>query len=298
MNSATIGQNFRFKTLSVRLSGKPHWKLSLGASLPWNSKDGQVQYQTNMPEKYAITGGIGDISADLGMTFGATGQFSGTLGLSFPTGQYDIKRGTDNANYYLPASLQNGSGLYNASLSLSYSRDIEDGILMFDLGYSQPFAMRLFSGENEFLENYFPDGVPEEAEDNSRYYYRFKWYGENDMGDYKPASLSASAFYGNRKVHGYVHSFGVTFSAQLGQAYMHHWDPSLYEPKVDPDQQMWSGTLNYGLEFSRPKYPIFVSIVKPIHDTGDKDMEWSQPDWKDFLHAWSVAIGVKSTMFK
>jgi hypothetical protein len=299
MYTATIGQSYRNGSVSVRLSGKPHWKVSLGASIPYNHKDGQYQYQTNIPPEYAITGGIGDVSVDLGLTFGATGQFSGTFGLSMPTGQYDIKRGTDNATFYLPASLQNGTGLWNGSFTLGYSKDVEDGILLFDFGYSHPFAMRLITGENEFLDLYYPDGVPEAAKDNPRYYYRFKWYGENDMGAYSPPSLSASMFYGYRGVHGYVHSFGVSFSAPLGVARMHFYDPSTYAPVPDPDHQAWSGAFNYGIEFSRRKFPIFISVVKPIHDKSSPDApwEWNQPDWKDFLHSWSAAIGVKTTMF-
>lgn len=299
MNSHVVGQTYRFKTLSLRVSGKPHWKMTLGASFPWNSKDGQVQYQTNESPFYAITGGLGDISADIGMSFGATGNISGSLGLSIPTGQYDIKRGSDRASFYLPKSLQNGSGMYNASLGLSYSKDVEDGILLFDVGYSFPFMMRLVSGENEYLDEYFPDSIPASIEDNSRFYYRFKPYGENDLGDRSPSSVSLSAFYGYRGVHGYVHSWGLTFSGQLGLAYNHARETYLYNPTRDADHQMWAGSINYGIEFTRPKFPFFVSIVKPIHDKSDANApwEWSQPDWKDLLYAWTLAIGVKSTVF-
>ncbi len=302
MYSATVGQNYSFKNVSTRISGKPHWKWTLGVSLPWNSKDGEVQYQTNEPPVYAITGGIGDITADAAMTFGATGQFTASLGLTLPTGQYDITRGSDRNRFLLPTNLQNGGGIYNAALTLSYSRDVEDGIWLIDVGGSWPFAMRLLTGENAYIDQFDNIDVERaEAEENHRFYYTFKPYGENDLGDRTPPSLNASVFFGYRGTEHYVHSWGATFTAQLGVAYLHGRRPDVYNPTPDPDHQMWSGSLNYGLEFSRHKYPIFISIVKPIHDQSNGDTKeywlWDGPDWKDFVHSWSVAIGVKSTMF-
>lgn len=298
MYSSTVGQTYVNKTVSARLSGKPHYRITTGLSLPWNSKLGQVQYQTNETPTYAVTGGIGDISADISTPFGATGQYSVSLALTLPVGQSDIRRGPDAANFYLPASLQNGGGIWNLSLTLSKTKDVEDGIMMWDLGYSMPFMMRLITQENKYLDEY-SDSAYVNAKDNDRFYYVFKPYGESDMGDFTPQSVNASYFYGYRGKEHYVHSWGITFAAKLGVAYIRDRDPSFYNPVRDPDHQMWSGSINYGLEFSKRKYPIFVSIVKPIHDQSDaeKPWEWNGPDWKDALYSWSVAVGVKSTMF-
>ena len=296
MYTATIGQTNREKNVSTRLSVKPHYLWTLGLSLPFNSKIGQVQYQTNQDPAYHITGGLGDISLDLSRPFGAEGQVTLSLALTLPTGQYDIKRGSDNASFYLPAGLQNGGGIWAATLGLAHSRIVGDGMLLFDMSYSNPFAMRLFSAKNEFVDEFYT--AYRDSTSNRRFHYRFKPYGENDLGSYAPPGISGSVFYGYRGVPGYIHSWGVSVSFPLGQTWMNNEVPSVYDPKPDPDHANWSGAFNYGVELSRSKLPIFISIIKPIHEKGDEDVPgWKGPDWRDFLHSWSAAIGVKTTMF-
>ena len=75
--------------------------------------------------------------------------------LTIPTGQYDIKRGTDASQEILPASFQKGSGLYSLTLGWDYSRDTDKGIWLYGLTFTYPFAMHLISGENEFNDSYW-----------------------------------------------------------------------------------------------------------------------------------------------
>jgi hypothetical protein len=71
---------------------------------------------------------------------------------------------------------------------------------------------------------------------------------------------------------------------------------------------MWNATLNYGLEASKSKFPLFFAVSIPIHDIknpapddnqydAEPMKQWDGPDWKDFLQQWTVGIGVKSAMF-
>jgi hypothetical protein len=295
MYTARVGQTSHVRTINTRFSTRPHWKYTVGLSVPFNQKFSQVQYLTNLPPSDFITGGLGDISLDVARSFGSMGQYSMSLGLTVPTGQYDIRRGTDNASLYLPSNLQNGSGLYNLAVGLSTSRDVEDGLWLFDIGYSHPFSLN-FTGENRYLDNYDPALIADKAD--KRFYYTFKPYGETDMGDVAPPGLSASAFYGYRKIPGRVHSWGISFSAPLAQAWMRDEDPFSYNPEPDPDHQAWSGALHYGIEASRREFPFFFSVIKPIHEKPDAQHDgWNAPDWKDFIHSWVLAAGVKASAF-
>lgn len=303
MYSATMGQNYRHKNVKTRLSTKPTYTTTLGLSLPIVSKVGNHQPQTNESPRAEITGGLGDISLDWSKAFGMEGQYSFSLALSMPTGQWDIKRGADRQKQYLSSSLQKGSGLWSPSVTLSYSKDVLDGIWMFDVGYSHPMAIN-FDGKNQLVvdepDQYaavaqrWEDLSPEQKE---RFEYVFKPYGENDLGAYTPPSANLSAYFGYRGIDHYVHSWGVTFSAPFGVAWIPAFSASNYDPKPDPDHKAWTATLNYGLEFSKPKFPIFVAVSLPINDKADPEGKWNSPDWSDFAQSWTASIGMKSTLF-
>lgn len=313
MKSVSFGQNFFNSTTNLRLSGKPTWTSGLGLSIPVTSKIGEVQPVSIEVPRYYITGGMGDISADWSKSFGMEGQYSLGVGLTLPTGQYDIKRGPDSKSEFLPSGLQKGGGLYNASLTLSYTKDVEDGIWLFDLGYSHPFNMKLFTGKNQFMDDYYSNyknyADSSDSDIKNRFYYRFKPYGENDLGDYTPPSVNVSAYYGYKGVHGYMHSWGVTFSAPLAIAWVHaeplaaDQTKTMYNPRPDPDHESWSATLNYGLEFGNDKFPLFLAVSLPLHDRSNdpedpkKTFGWDAPDWEDFGQQWTFAIGMKATMF-
>ncbi len=306
----SVGQNFHNSSVSTRLSMKPRWDTQIGLSIPVVSKSGEVQPTTLLDPKFSVTtGGMGDLGLDISQSLGMEGQYSVGLAVSLPTAQYNIKRGSDKVSTILPSGLQKGSGLYGVSLALGYTKDVKDGIWLVDAGYSHPMAMRLFTGENEFNKTWFKYSYAADStlKDDKRFFYRFKPYGENDLGDYTPPSVSLSCYFGYKGVANYMHSWGVTLGAPLGIAWVH--DESVlgtvvnYNPRPDTDHKTWSATFNYGIEFSSAKYPLFAAVSLPFHAksavAADKKAPGSEfaPDWKDFGQQWSFFVGVKSTMF-
>ena len=178
------------------------------------------------------------------------GEFSLGIGLTLPTGQYDIKRGPDAASEFLPTSLQKGGGIFNGSLMLDYLRDVEDGMWLGNISFYYPFAVRL-SGKNEFLDTYF--AAFKDSTDNRRFYYHFKPYGENDLGGFTPPSASVSLTYAYRGIEHYVHSWTLFYSVPFGVAWIPGENSTQYAPSPDPDHKTWSAALVYGIEFSRSK---------------------------------------------
>ena len=290
-----VGQNF---------SIKPTWSTKLGVSIPFVSHQGEVQYRSNQSPADRSTGGLGDISFDFSKTIGSGGAASLSASLSIPTGQYDIKRGNDAAQEFLPSSFQKGSGLYSLTLGWDYSRDTDKGIWLYSLSYTHPFAMHLISGENEFNDTYWKD-IKHEGD---RFEYRFKPYGENDLGAFTPPSVSASVAYGYRGRPGIVQSLGLNFSVPLGVAWIGSEKADTYDPRPDPDHQAWSLAIAYGIEFSNADFPVFLALSVPIHDKSnaadpkneydDSPMrEWNAPDWNDILQQWTIAVGIKGSFF-
>lgn len=300
----SVGQNFSGVTFTPHLSVKPTWDTKIGISIPWMSHSGEVQYRTNQQPTDRTTGGLGDLSLDFSKTIGSGGAASLSASLSIPTGQYDIKRGTDASQEILPSSFQKGSGLYSLTLGWDYSRDTDKGIWLYGLTYTHPFAMHLFSGENEFNDSYW-DGLSHKGD---RFKYRFKAYGENDLGAYTPPSVGGSIAYGYRGRPGIVQSFGFSFSVPLGVAWISSEKVGSYDPRPDPDHQAWSAAFAYGIEFSDTDFPIFLALSIPIHDKANapdsKDeydespmRKWNLPDMGDFGQQWTIAVGVKGSFF-
>ena len=263
----SVGQNFSGLTFTPHFSIKPTWSTKLGVSIPFVSHQGEVQYRSNQAPTDRSTGGLGDISFDFSKTIGSGGAASLSASLSIPTGQYDIKRGTDASQEILPASFQKGSGLYSLTLGWDYSRDTDKGIWLYGLTFTYPFAMHLISGENEFNDSYWKNI----EHDGDRFEYRFKPYGENDLGAYTPPSVGASIAYGYRGRAGIV-------------------------------------ALAYGIEFSDADFPVFLALSVPIHDKANAAdpsdeydespmREWNAPDWGDILQQWTIAVGIKGSFF-
>ena len=302
-----VGQNFSAFSVNPHFSIKPTWDTKVGVSIPFMSHQGEVQYRSNQNPKDYTTGGLGDISFDFSKTIGSGGAASLSASLTIPTGQYDIKRGIDASKEILPSSFQKGGGLYSLTLGWDYSRDTDKGIWLYSLSYTHPFAMRLFSGENEFNDSYWKNI---KNKDGDRFKYRFKPYGENDLGAFTPPSIGGSIAYGYRGRAGIVQSFGLNFSVPLGIAWIasEQANDGVYDPRPDPDHQAWSISLVYGIEFSNPDFPVFLAFSLPIHDKAggadakneysEKPMkEWNAPDWSDIGQQWTIAVGVKGSFF-
>jgi hypothetical protein len=303
MGKRTTGQTFSQFSLTPRLSFKPSWSSELGLTVPFVSKQGEVQYRTNQTPNDRTTGGLGDIALDYALTFGSNNQLSLRLGLGLPTGQYDIARGADAAKEFLPASLQKGSGLYLPSVGLGYTKDVENGLWLWDLTYSHPMAFSA-NGRNPLLDSWYDNysGVQDD-----RFRYTLKPYGENPLGAYTPPALATSLTYGYRGEAGMVHSVGLTFAVPLGVAWIPSEKSALYDPRPDPDHKAWSAALSYGLEFSRKEYPLFLGFSLPLHDQANAPgadeyasapmSQWDGPDWKDALQQWTLAVGLKTALF-
>ena len=299
-----VGQNFSALSMTPHFSIKPTWDTKVGVSIPFMSHQGEVQYRSNQNPRDFTTGGLGDISFDFSKTIGSGGAASLSASLTIPTGQYDIKRGADAGKEILPSSFQKGSGLYSLTLGWDYSRDTDKGIWLYSLSYTHPFAMHLFSGENEFNDSYWSNL----NKHGDRFKYRFKPYGENDLGAFTPPSIGGSIAYGYRGRSGIVQSFGLNFSIPLGVAWISSESVGIYDPRPDPDHQAWSMSLVYGLEFSNPDFPVFLAFSLPIHDKAggadpmneysEKPMKkWNAPDWSDIGQQWTIAVGVKGSFF-
>ncbi|MFA6837120.1 MAG: hypothetical protein WCR04_12050 [Fibrobacteraceae bacterium] len=297
-----VGENYSAFTLTPHFSFKPMWSTSVGVTIPFVSHSGEVQYRSNQAPVDRTTGGIGDISFDVSQIVGSGGAASLSLSLSIPTGQYDIKRGTDASKEILPSSFQKGSGLYSATLGWNYTRDTDKGMWLYSLSYTHPFNVS-FTGENEFNDSYFKDY---KTEGDDRFDYYFKGYGENDLGAYTPPSATAGITYAYRGQENFVHSFGVNFSVPFGVAWISSEKVGTYDPRPDPDHKAWSMAFVYGLEFSRSDYPIFLAFSLPLHDKAnaanpDNEYdptpmeEWNLPDFDAFLQEWTLAIGIKAS---
>jgi hypothetical protein len=301
----SFGQNFRKFSVAPRFSTKPGATVTFGAIVPVMSTTAEVQPVSNQPSYEQTTGGMGDITLDISKAIGVYGQYSAKLAMTFPTGQYDIKRGADNSPQILPKVLQKGSGIYNLTFTFERTIDLENGIILIDAGYSYPFAFRPFAKKNEFIDTYFNDY--KSLTGDRRFYYRFKPYGENDLGAFTPQSLNLSAYYGYRGIKGQVHSWGVYFGAPLGVAWIQCEKVGIYDPRPDPDHKAWNAALIYGVEMQTSSVPLFFAVSLPIHDKKNSPSHniydpvpfsrWDGPNWSDFRQQWTFAIGIKATLF-
>jgi hypothetical protein len=314
MSSATLGENFEYKQLKTRLSWKPTWTTNLGLTIPIVSKIGTLQPQTNNQDYTEMTAGLGDMMVDISKSVGMEGEYSVSFNLTLPTGQYDVKRGRGGAMLYLPTSLQRGGGIFNASLGISRTKDVDKGLWVVEAFYNFPFAVN-FHGKNQLINDQndqFNDLNSRwdllSSDQKKRFEYWFKPYGENDLGAYTPPSFTAAIYYGYRGMEHYVHSFGIKAWVPFGVSWIPDFTASSYNPSPDPDNKTWSITLHYGLEFSRPEFPIYLAVDKVFMSgsnasnmSGPFDESalrvWRAPDLKDVLNMWTFAIGIKATMF-
>jgi hypothetical protein len=312
-NSATKKSNSN--SLESRISFHPTYISVLALTIPVLAKTGAMQTATNALEQTGIVNnGLGDIRLDYQNAFGVSGEFTYDFTLAIPTGGYTETVGPDASKQYLPTNLQLGTGLYSLSLDIGYTKDLNNGMLLVDAMYSHPFAVN-FSGKNTYFPLYNDTAVWNlmTASQKSRFEYYFKPYGENDLGGYSPPSVTASAFYAYKGIEHFVHSAGVMFSAPIGVSWIPSFDPKRYDPTPDPDNQSWTATLCYGLEFSSRNFPLFVAAYVPIHGRtfsatasstqlsnqydSSPMAQWNAPDWHDVLHRWSVFVGTKTTLF-
>lgn len=293
-----FGQTFLYTLAEPRLSYRPRYTTELGLSLPVGVKEMEVQYQTNMEQQLVRNGVRGDLTADLRQSFGNHGQYAAQLSLTFPTGQYDAKRGSDLSKNILPQSLQMGRGVYSGTLGLSYTRDNDKSMVLFDGYFSYPFMIRL-DGKNQYLTSDYRNYAATTGPTGTRFQYGswFKPYGESDRGDYYPPSASFDAIYAYRGVPRLVQSFQLFFLAPMGVRWIHSYDPAIYDPRPDPDNRPWDLVLGYGLEFSRDNLPVFAGVGLPLHARRNVSGRWNAPDWEQLGQEWIVGLGFKAALY-
>jgi hypothetical protein len=309
--SVEISQARRNLAFMHRFAVKPTYSSLLALSVPVLSKTARFQPQTNLPSRTEVTGGIGDLILDFSQTFGSIGQYSFMATLMFPTGQYDIKRGEETGEQYLSNILQLGGGVYAASIGLNYTRDFDKGILIADFLATHPFVLNV-SGKSSYNDEaaggwgYDTDLMSDE--EKKRFEYYFKPYGENDLGGYTAPSLYGAVYYGDKRSSHYVHSYACTFTIPLQVNWIPNYSASVYDPIPDPDFWTWSGTLQYGVEFSNKDHPLYLVVAKQIHDRATPPGQnnrysvktvntWNGPDWRDFASTWSFAVGIRTSAF-
>jgi hypothetical protein len=311
LSNIEVSQTRRNVAFTPRFSCKPSYTTQLALTVPVLSKIGQFQPQAQLDPATMVAGGIGDLMFDFSKNLGMSGQYSLMATLTVPTGQWDISRGSEKSPQVLSNMLQLGTGIYSGSLGLSYSRDFDKSMLIIDFLGTYPFALNL-EGANAHNDKtsggwgYDIDLMNDEQK--RRFEYFFKPYGENDLGGYTPPSLFLAAYYGDKRFAGYVYSYGMTFSVPLGITWIPSYLANTYDPIPDPDFQTWSGTLQYGIEFSHEKHPVYIVVSKLIHDKASVPNQiyrydpeyvnkWNGPDWRDFASTWSITIGIKATAF-
>jgi hypothetical protein len=303
MGLTSIGQDYQYDELKTRLSIKPTWTSTLGLTIPIVSNTGNLQPATEDQDYTEVAGGLSDIMLDYSKTVGMEGEYSLMFNLTLPTGQYDIKRGRENQMQYLPTAMQCGGGIYNATIGIGKTIDVDKGLWIVEAFYAHPFEVN-FYGMNQFM-NSQPDQYNDLftawnqnlITDKSRFQYWFKPYGENDLGGFTPPSINADIYYGYRGIEHYVHSFGAKLWVPLGVDWIPAFAANTYDPIPDPDNRTWSLTLHYGLEFSKPEYPIYIAINKLIESGASSEGKFVWPDGRDFLDSWTLAIGIKTSMF-
>ncbi|MBN1757138.1 MAG: hypothetical protein JW863_02405 [Chitinispirillaceae bacterium] len=292
-----FGRNFLTVMSAPRLTFTPRYTTEFVVSMPIGTKEMEVQYQTNLQPELIRNGGRGDLALDILQRFGNEGQFIGKLGVTFPTGEWDVSRGTDFTKNILPQRLQMGRGVYTGTLGLFYSFDVEDGMWVFDGLVDYPFNVR-FDKKNRYLDSDYT-AYRRVTENRERFYYRHivKSYGESDRGDYYPPSLQLDAIYAYRRIPGLVQSFQFLFWVPFGVRWIHSPNPTSYYPVPDPDHRSWDVVLSYGMEFSRLRFPLFLGVGLPLHDRSDPFGRWDGPDWKEFGQEWLFAFGLKAVIF-
>jgi hypothetical protein len=115
LQSSILARDYTNNILTPRFSFRPTYTTQVALTLPVIAKMTAVQ-----PRSYEFTNGTGDISADGSMNLGLSGQYSLQFSLTLPTGQYDIRRGSDATSYILPA----GAQLITASQTIIISRTL------------------------------------------------------------------------------------------------------------------------------------------------------------------------------
>jgi hypothetical protein len=190
-----------------------------------------------------------------------------------------------------------GRGVYSVSVGVGYTFDFENKIVLIEGSFSYPFNVR-FDKRNEYLDSDYKS-YRDATVNRERFYYnnRIKPYGESDRGDYYPPSIQLFATYSRHRKRILQHSLQWSFDVPLGTQWIHHHDPTLYDPIPDPDHRAWNMIVAYGIEYSRFRFPIFVGVGVPLHDKRGIDNRWDGIDTRSLFREWVVTTGLTVGLF-
>jgi hypothetical protein len=298
-----LGQSASSQHAAPRIYGNPFINFISGITVPLVWQQGEFQVNAFSEPSDRVTSGISDIAIDAGYVFFIDNPLALRLALQLPSGNYAVKRGSDRASYYLPSRLQHGTGMYAATIGMEHQRQFcASGRWDFHLVYTHPFAMRLFTGKNEFLASSFIHYAGET--DNRRYYYRFKPYGENDLGRYIPPSVTAAMKYSLSTNSVLCHTWGTEINVPFGVEWESSMYTNVYDPHPSADNRAWKTTWTYMPELLINSFTFMGYVAIPLFDKangGNPDDQydeapyaaWDRPDWSDFLQNFNLSVGVR-----
>ncbi len=290
LSNRTIGGDYQYDALAANLSHKTLNAGSFSLGLSWKSNTFEIDpYKTSSDysgTKTQVTGGFGDLSLGWSKGFGDVGQYSGSVTLSLPTGQHDIKRifsNGDNFVPWMPPEAQPGSGHYSLTGGLERTIDKDWGLFVLGGSYTASFARDISCGSSSN-----PDTRLAECQDEApealtwriwelHHNLQYDYHGAPGTGATQPDAASLYAHVAYREETAF-HSLGATLSLPMGPSI--HWDkgPSGVGSLRVASQDV-TLKLSYGLEVSlNPQnYPLFFSVGLPyrIWKFEGEGREWS-----------------------
>ena len=284
-------------SFAPRIAFHPTWNTDIALTVPAGLKTANVQYRESRIEEQPVNGGLGDITADFRQSIGSNGAITLLASLTFPTGRYDADNGATSNTKIYPNGVQMGRGVYSVSIGGGYTFDFENRIVFIEGSFSYPFNVR-FDKRNEYLDSDYK-AYRDATANRKRFYYNniIKPYGESDRGDYYPPSIQLFATYSWHRKQMLQHSLQWSFDVPLGTQWIHHHDPTLYDPIPDPDHRAWNMIVAYGIEYSRFRFPIFVGVGVPLHDKRGIDNRWDGIDTRSLFREWVVTTGLTVGLF-
>jgi hypothetical protein len=303
-----FSQTANWTNFEPKVTGFINRRLSFGLTVPILYLKDEVQYRTNQSATNYVSGGFGDMAVDGAFAFFNDNPFAIRLTVQFPTGDFNLKRGPEAASEYLPTSLQKGTGIYVLAISVDHERKMFDkGLWNLRSGFIFPFNIKLFSGENQFLSSTLSEYSDET--DNKRFYYRFKPYGENDIGRYVPPEFLLSWHYSHIPNKVFRHTWATQFSFPFGVNWIPNTNTEIYDPRPDPDNRMWRSEWLYMPEVRIKAVSAMCFLALPLNDkadSGNPDNEYDASAyskfngaaWSNFLQEWKIGIGIRLGLIK
>ena len=255
-----------------------------------------------------VSSGIGDMELGTSYLFRCIVPTILNAGLRLPTGKFDIMRGSDGMQLLLSSDLQSGDGVYCLNVGVSSLMRTGRGCMAVTGNIWFPFAMS-FSGENRFLDAYYSrykcyrDSA--DSDNKRRFYYFFKPYSENDLGDYFPPELSFAVEYSLPVWQIVRHVWSVDFGFPIGVSWEHNASPVIYSPAPNYNHRAWKSDFQYGVECNFLAFSLFSAISLPLYDKqnyspnpySNDDSYLSKldaPDFDEFGQNWQIFLQMRT----